>query len=192
MVQPRKHPLPKVIGLYSPVMQSGKTTVSDYLSNKYGYTPIKFATTLKLMLVVLFRDLGFADGSIQRMLEGDLKEASMPALGGNSPRRLMQTLGTDWGRNMVDTDIWIEVAKAKAEDILYRGRGVIFEDVRQPNEYTLARRLGARMIRVTRPGNPHQPKHGCEGQLDGHIFDEEIVNDGTIFDLHETVENLFT
>jgi hypothetical protein len=41
---------------------------------------------------------GVPSDTIERMVDGDLKEVATPHLGGATPRRAMQTLGRGWGR----------------------------------------------------------------------------------------------
>jgi hypothetical protein len=63
---------------------------------------IKFAEPLKAMLDTY---LSYARASmrthIERMIDGDLKEWRPAVFGGRSARYAMQTLGTEWGRQMM-------------------------------------------------------------------------------------------
>ena len=49
---------PKLIGLYSPAPQSGKTCVASVISEQ-GYTIVPFAATLKDMIVPMIVALGY-------------------------------------------------------------------------------------------------------------------------------------
>jgi hypothetical protein len=69
---------------------SGKSTLADILACEHGFTVVKFAGPLKAMLRALGLD--------EREIEGDLKEQPCQLLAGHTPRRAMQTLGTEWGR----------------------------------------------------------------------------------------------
>ena len=41
--------------------------------------------------------------------------------GGKTPRYLMQTLGTEWGRMMVDGDLWVELCCVRIRWALSQG-----------------------------------------------------------------------
>ncbi len=73
---------------------------------------------------------------------GDLKD-EMTNLG-FTPRKAMQTLGTEWGRSL-NKDLWIEIAKNNTPNY----RFVIIPDVRYDNEADFIRDNGA-LIHVSR------------------------------------------
>jgi hypothetical protein len=126
---------------------SGKSEVAGVLMNEFGFVRVKFADPLKNMLRTMLRGMGHIDEDVERMIEGDLKEAMIPELG-VTPRHLMITLGTEWGRNQVREDLWIRLWKAAAE---MEGR-VVADDVRFPNEVDAIRAAGGQVWRVHRPG----------------------------------------
>lgn len=185
-----KNTWPHIIGLYSPVMQSGKTQVANFLRDQHGYEVVKFATPLKQMLRLMFASLGFDQPAIERMLEGDLKQTSFAALGGKTPRHVMETLGTDWGRNMIDSELWVRPTMRRVHKIRARGGRVVVEDIRLPNEHFALRSEGAHLVKVTRKNAPLPPRHDCEGQLELYPFNAVLVNDSTLPDLQRAVEDL--
>ncbi|WP_291732376.1 hypothetical protein [Leisingera sp. F5] len=128
---------PRVIGLCG-LAGSGKTTAAEFLEG-LGYIRIAFADPLKAMLRALMASAGVPEDYAERMLAGDLKEAEIVDLGGRSPRYAMQTLGTEWGRNLMHPDFWVEIAMRRARDILDAGGRVVFEDVRMANEAAAVR-----------------------------------------------------
>lgn len=67
--------------------RSGKDTLSNYLSDTYGYTHAKFSEPLKKVVSILFQ-------IPVEHLETDKKEIIHPRWG-VSPRRLLQFLGTE-------------------------------------------------------------------------------------------------
>ena len=123
---------PRVIGLCG-AAGSGKSRVAGILSG-HGYTRVRFADPLKAMARTLLAASGVAEGDLERMVEGDLKELPHPALGGKSPRLAMQTLGTEWGRTHLGLDFWAHTARRKIRAILADGGRVVVEDCRFPNE----------------------------------------------------------
>lgn len=165
----------KLIGLYSPVPGCGKTTLADGLLG-HGYVRRSFAAPLKAMLRTLLDHQGVPALRIHRMLDGDLKEVPAPELAGRTPRRAMQALGTEWGRDCLGPDFWAAAALAECDLALTDGRGVVIDDVRFPNEADAIRARGGLLVRITRPGLAAQGGHVSEGGLEGYRFDLELAN----------------
>jgi hypothetical protein len=163
-------------------MQSGKTLTAEYLVHKYGFRLHKFAGPLKGMLAELFRSLGI---NAQRALEGDLKETPLAALGGKTPRFALQSLGTEWGRNMVDEDLWVRIAMKQIELSTALNFNVVVDDMRLPNEYAaLAALPNSILVKIVRPGETPYAAHGSEGLLENFTFDYTIINNKTPEDLY--------
>lgn len=97
-------PLPSAIGI-SGFAQSGKTTVANYIEERYGFERKHIAEPLRDMIVPLLRANGVAEDLIPRYLTGDLKEEVIPEIGVSS-RSLQISLGTRWGREAVSRDLW--------------------------------------------------------------------------------------
>lgn len=178
----------QLIGLYSSTQQSGKSTVSDHLET-FGYSTAKCAGPLKDMLRVLLFSMGFDDDVIKRMMEGDLKEETIPGLE-KSPRDLMISLGTGWGREQVDPNLWTIVLGSHLREKARRGALVVVDDVRFPNEYATIRALGGKMVRVVRP-SMIPGTSVCDGLLDTYPFDAAILNDGSLMRLRATARSVF-
>lgn len=101
-----------------------------------------FATPIKQMLT--------AFGLSFQQLYGSEKEKPSPLLGGKTPRLAMQTLGTEWGRNTFDPDIWVRawhllVELDNVSDV------ILVEDVRFESEVRFLQNLGAILVEVYRP-----------------------------------------
>jgi hypothetical protein len=97
-------------------------------------------------------------------------------------RVLLQRLGSDVGREMFGEDFWVEQA--------FKGLGdedVVFTDVRFPNEAEAVRGRGGVVWNVVRPGVGVANGHVSECALDGFVFDETVVNDGSLLDLEVKV-----
>lgn len=71
------------------------------------------------------------------------KEAIIPNLG-VSWRHLAQTLGTEWGRNSVRSDLWLWLAKEQYAN----HRNLLITDVRFENEAAWVREVGGLMVHV--------------------------------------------
>lgn len=177
---------PDLIALYSPVMGSGKSEVAKVLVEEYGFTLVKFAGCLKEMTRVFLGYIGFDP---EEMIEGSLKEEPIPGWGDLTPRYLMQTLGTEWGREVINKDLWIKVAHAQITSLRSRGHPVVIDDMRFPNELALIKQLGGQTVRIIRPGADYtgMTKHSSEMALSSEVLDFVIYNDGTLDQLRSKV-----
>lgn len=172
---------PTIIGLVG-LRRSGKDTAAAALQ-ELGYTNVKFAAPMKDMLRNLFDYAGLSARTIERMIEGDLKEEPVGVLGGRSARHAMQTLGTNWGRDLVAQELWVNLCMARCAQLPL----VAVSDVRFYNESEAIRNAGGRIIRITRPNNVPVDSHVSESLTLSLPADLEIINDGTIADLHDKV-----
>lgn len=102
-------------------------------------------------------------------------------------RQFLQRLGTEAIRNNLCQDAWANAlfVDYKVED----SPKWIITDLRFPNEYKMVKNYEGITVRVTRP-NISTQYHLSETALDEYIFDEEIVNDGSIDDLILKVEDI--
>lgn len=159
---------------------SGKSTVAAMFEAD-GWHRRKFAAPLKNMLRSLLRDQGAGVGTIEAMIEGDLKEVPSTMLGGKSPRHAMQALGTEWGRLRMSDTLWVDAALRAAPD------RSIFDDVRFDNEAGAIRCRGGKIILVQRPGVGPVNNHQSERLVD---FDWVIQNDCDLVELKRRVLHL--
>lgn len=145
---------------FTGLAQAGKTTAAD-LFCRVGFEKFSFATPLKQMLRVLTDAVD--------------KDSRPPELCGKTLREALQTLGTDWARNMIGPDIWVQVARSRLAAMLARPdiRGVVCDDVRFPNEAELIRELGGVVVLVSRPGLV-QMSHASEGGLPAELIDVRL------------------
>tara|TARA_R110000796_G_scaffold25716_1_gene72224 strand:- start:65 stop:544 length:480 start_codon:yes stop_codon:yes gene_type:complete len=128
--------------------------------------------------------LSFA-GPIKRMLKqilppgdwlGERKEDQLPDFPeGITPRVMLQTLGTEWGRTSVDPDIWVKAAMREAEYFMHIDSKVIFDDVRFANEAVAIRQAGGKVYRVSRSDfEVRADSHISELGLPAELIDGEI------------------
>lgn len=170
----------KLIGLYSAAPQSGKTTVAGILSES-SFTSVPFAGTLKDMTVPMLVALGYDYPKAWQLVLHD-KGHVVPEIG-VSVRHMLQTLGTEYGRQCLHPDVWLICWRKKAE----RFGSVVADDVRFTNEADLIRRMGGELWLVRRAGVQRATSHSSEGGLDDYCFDHVIDNDGTLDDLRSNV-----
>lgn len=157
----------------------GKTTAARVFYQR-GFTRVRFAEGLKSMLKVL----GLNDAE----LDGELKEAKCELLNGATPRHAMQTLGQEWGRNLISATLWIDhwkrsIAKLPAHT------PIVVDDLRYPNEQEALWELQGEIIFIDRPGLGRTSSHASEDL--SHITpDYKISNDGTEGDFVKEVGEL--
>jgi len=128
-----------------------------------------------------------------------------------TPRYVLMTLGTEFVRESIDKDLWVDDALYYSRQLLGGGFGytrdkglcrdgkqagydyVVITDGRFRNEVVAVRFVGGATVRVIRAGSASQAaqKAGIQGhsseteqwQIPHHFFDEEIGNVGTLQDL---------
>lgn len=168
----------KIIGITGPA-RIGKDTAAHFIKGKMPiYQLASFADPIKEMLRV-----GLGISSSQ--LYGDHKEDIDPRYG-VSTRYLMQTLGTEWGRNLIGQDIWVN---AMLEHINQSNDGhFIIPDVRFESEAVMIRDSGI-LIHI-------QGTHGLDSdhvsENGVNIFREDITvdNSGTIDDYYLKLDKM--
>lgn len=179
-----------IIGLYSPAPQSGKTTVAEELV-RHGYTRVSFAAPLKRVAITLLQELGYKEQVAAEMVYTN-KEADVPEIKA-SVRHILQTLGTEYGRQCLHPDVWIMCMEKRLTSLRQEGKFAVIDDCRFLNEAALIRRLGGELWRIERPGNERNTDHASEGGLDEYpLFDRHIVNDGSLLTLHSRVREIVT
>lgn len=143
---------------------------------------------IKAMLAAFYADAGVSATVILAKLEGDLKRSPCGHLGGKTPTYAMQTLGTEWGRQVITPNLWIDQWSRKAAVALADGRIVINDSVRFENEATAIRDLGGVVIRlIGRTGNlesTHESELGVRPDL-------EVENVGTPEETAHTILNIY-
>lgn len=164
-----------ILGL-SGAAGAGKSTAADILVREHGFVRVKFAGPLKAMLRGYLTHLDCDAATIERLIEGDLKEQPTSLLSGASPRYVMQTLGTEWGREFIHPDFWINAWTAQARRIAATGRSVVADDCRFENEASAIRQAGGFVLRLKRPGaGLTETQHRSEAGVEA---DTTIWNDG--------------
>jgi hypothetical protein len=174
----------KLVGLLG-TKGVGKDTVADYMVSHYNFEKRAFASPIKEACAILFQ-LPISK------FEGEDKEVCDVHHHGLSPRQMMQLLGTDFFRDQVSQDFWIDHFKKwyAARD---SSRPVVVTDVRFQNEVDVIKALGGTVVRIIRPRggigrhtrpDAHITERGV-GSLQG--VDATIENDGSLEELYGKV-----
>lgn len=191
--------LPPIVG-YTGKAGSGKSTAALWTVRNHNMAQrMSFAYSLKRMTRELLRDVlpkGWEHDSASYVSDPALKETPIPFLGNMTARHLMQTLGTEWGRNALHPDFWVWISAGKLERMLGSSFKksdkvpikAVFEDVRFANEAEMIRAYGGVIVRIERAG-AGTAAHASEDMA--FDADHTIVNDGTEDDLHAALAALF-
>lgn len=168
---------------------SGKSEAVKVLVEELGFRELKFADPLKNMLRAMYATCGVDSNTIERKIEGDLKEEPCEWLLGQTPRFAMQTLGTEW-REMIGTPMWSEMF-TRAVQSGNLGDRIACSDYRFHHEGAVLHNLNAVIYKVQRPTadavEDNASQHSSETTIDEIPFDLIIENDGTKEDLRGAV-----
>lgn len=152
-------------------MRHGKDSCGYYLMEKYHFRLARFSDPVYELHNMVIKHMGLPPGKY---------------------RELLQVIGTDIGR-AYDPDIWVK----KFDSYLSKlppDTKLLCTDARFPNEVKYLRSRGFLVFRVERDNAPPPDgvaDHPSETALDNYKhFDGIIKNNGTIEDLHTTLETI--
>lgn len=179
---------------------SGKTVAATAFAQNEGFAHIPFAAPIKLMIFAFLREYGLSTEEANHYVYND-KQSVIPRVGCSS-RFLQQTLGTEWGRDLIHPLVWIEAWKWRVWEATRSGaRGVVCDDLRFRNELDAVRSVGGLVLFVNRPccapprprWHHHvlpawayrflplrKPGHRSEGAIRISDADVVLVNNGTL------------
>ena len=147
----------------------GKTTTAEWFVDNLGYVKLSYATPLKVSLSIL------TGLPLEYFLDIKLKEKEIPGLNGITPRILMQKMGTDFVRNMIDHDFWIWRMRQAISDNSHHN--IVIDDIRFDNEAQLVRDNGGVVVHLVRDfrSPTKNNDHPSEQQIMYHK-DDIVVN----------------
>jgi len=178
----------KLIGLYSPAPQSGKSLAANVLA-RTSHRMMSFAEPIKRMGAEFFVSLGYEKDEAVALVWAH-KERVVPEINA-TPRHVLQTLGTQWGRDCISQSIWLDCMKYRIEK--EKSYGVVIDDVRFLNEAEMIKNMGGEMWKIIRPSVVNKETHISEGGLDDWDgFDRVIENTGTIQEFRAKLDALMT
>ena len=189
-----EQPTPKIIA-FTGKAGSGKNLAASLLPQglEYGsWDEIAFAGPLKSMIHVLMGNLTHSHQAYRDHRDGinqPSKEEEIPHLR-KSLRQIMQTLGTEWGREMVCDDLWIQCFRASVARIreFCPDANIVVTDLRFPNEEKCIREMGGTIIRIVRSSRKDVASHKSEEQPIS--ADHVIYNDGSLEDLKVELDKI--
>jgi len=142
--------------------ESGKDTAAQVLIDKYGFVKHCFADELR----------------IATEAKGRYPEI----------RRLMRAFATDWVRERVDGDFWLNLFRKTVAKDLLECANIVITDLRFKNEARWVHDTGGHIVAVYRNG------YECDGHksetLEGVTADFVLENNETIANLRQLTEDL--
>ena len=154
---------------------SGKSTIAQALKENnplfQDASILSFATPLKSMAKCLLHPDAFLPEN---------KENPEFGLCGRSPRYILQTLGTEWGRRYIGESIWVEQMKKKIESLSVP---ILIDDIRFENEAEMIKTFdNALIISVQRKNHTILDGHASEKGLPMQMINA-IIQNNNISDL---------
>jgi len=158
----------------------GKSTVAHYLKRcDPSFRVMSMAEPIRDMLEAI-------NLSPEELYDG--KDDIIPRFE-RTGRRMLQTLGTDWGRDMIGEDIWVNVMKDRIRNSPWDG--IIIDDIRFPNEGKMIKEMGGQLIYIKRPCVENGiDTHSSEAHYMDLKHDKVLINDGTEKDFLASLDGL--
>jgi len=171
-----------VVGIAGPI-EAGKTTVAGMIPGAYC---LQWADPIYRGLAAM---LCVEEDLLRSRVD---KERPIDTCGlGLVPRDLLRTIGTEWGRQLVHPDLWVQLAMQRiiTEHVLARRTTFAICGTRFPNEVAAIRYLGGEVWWVERPDlpPPASPVHVSDQMIRREDCDRVIVNRGALDDLRGRV-----
>lgn len=168
----------KIIALAGPA-QSGKSTIASYLKT-HNFIEDSFAAPIRHCVANIL-------GITLEQLE-ICKEQHLPPFD-FTPRRMMQTLGTEWGRQMMQDNLWVVSLQERIEQ-RDPNQSLVISDLRFENEAIALRDLGAEIWHIERPRTGIASIHISEAGIMHQLHDYVLTNDGTLLNLFVQINDL--
>tara|TARA_B100001559_G_scaffold201360_1_gene168462 strand:- start:1349 stop:2047 length:699 start_codon:yes stop_codon:yes gene_type:complete len=170
----------KLIGLIGRA-RSGKDTVAGYLAMQHKFTHAAFADPMKEMLEVAFGNINFRDGDREQPIDWL----------GKSPRQLMQTLATEWGRDLVHEDLWTMLTEQKVKNAVEFNLPLVISDVRFHNEADMILKHGGELWHIQRDTAETVNAHVSEQYSWDTYQTKTLDNNGSLAELFLQVEEAY-
>jgi hypothetical protein len=172
-----------LVGISGP-SRCGKDTLARMLVDKFSYQQHSFAAPIYAMLNTLPGLAALHSGSSTQTKETVHSRYS------KSPRQMLQTLGTEWGRNLVHQDIWVRILESRLEFEFDCELFISFviSDLRFPNEAAWIRKLGGICIRMHRQTvTALATNHVSDAGLVDDLIDMHVLNNAGIEQLNDYI-----
>lgn len=174
--------------------RSGKDTAAEILKNEFGFAAVSFAAPIRRFLMDICQ--------VANLEELDkIKAVELEILDGKTPRYAMQTVGTEWGREMINDKLWTMRAanEIKNMNLMYSINSFVISDLRFDSEYHDIKQFfpdaQIRVFEIIRPENKDAligkaATHKSEAGLSHDIERTIIMNDLTKEDYERKIRQL--
>lgn len=170
--------VPHVIA-FTGLAGSGKDTSGEALMVSPMFVRESFADPIRKMLEAI----GVPVAEIYREFGGARKNEPLPKFGNKSLRYLMQTLGTEWGRDLVSDSLWLDLTTERIKENTNNGLFTVITDLRFENEAQAVKKLGGVIVKiqkvcssVTETENHDFYSHSSESGIPDNLIDATISN----------------
>ncbi len=155
----------KALSFFGP-QQVGKSTIAKHLAEKFPdrFRYRNFAGPIYAMATA------FYGGELPAE-----KEAPNHLSGGKSLREFMQILGTEFGRDAIDKNVWANLLIDGVRKDNEKGLITVIDDCRFNNEYDMLSKIGALHIEVSREG--HGPRGNHKSEIEWQNFNRHLFID---------------
>lgn len=167
---------------------SGKNTLGAYIAGELAlnFHNVEFESFAKGFKESVKTIFNWTDDHTN----GPLKEV-VDDYWGITPRQAMQTLGTEWGRELISEDIWINSLWKRIE-YKVKSHDIIITDVRFDNEIDFIKKNDGIIINVMRTEGSFESgdTHVSETGITETEFDYNVLNNGSLHVLQEASQNI--
>lgn len=168
---------------------SGKDTVAKSLILRHNFNRSAFADKLKEVALEIDPWLTSEDGSVMSLRYAVNLFGWERVKQTADAREFLQNLGE--AMRGVDPSIWIRPVGQRLADDMEWGRNSVITDVRYPNEVEFLKMLGAKIVRIDRPGVGPVNDHVSDNELTKFEVDAVFQNDMPLRDLGNAVTEFF-
>lgn len=148
----------------------GKSTIANALAALSDDVKIvSFATPIRAMLAAMGIDQHNLNVAKEKPIDGL----------GKSARQILCSLGTEWGRGMVNEEIWLWAMQQQIQKIVNGADNpedlvIVIDDCRFANEADWVRNFGGDVVRLIRDGIKYTGEHSSEKPLPDNLIDWEF------------------
>ena len=103
-------------------------------------------------------------------------------------REFLQRYATESHREIFGEDFWLDYTMPIGG--FYSGKNIVITDMRFDNEAVRIRSLGGYRVFIARPGLDDKDQHSSESGVSPELIDYHILNNGTLIELEEKVEEM--
>lgn len=158
------------------LQSAGRSIVASRMVAEHGFVTHRFEGPIRRMLAA---GLGLSDD----VLDARDKNSALAEYGGVTLRQMKRTLGQEWGRRMIHSDVWV-TAWTKSMPAADR---IVADDLGFSNEALAIHRLGGELWMVDRPSIA-PTDHPAELVMRELPVDRVIKNSSSIAALIATVD----